>query len=382
MFVLTNVLRDFWAEAAPPADADGSTWDRIVVVVLVVFGIIDGLVSNEVGWPVIHVGLMTALPVVLLWRRSHTLRVAVIVSVCVGLLHGAMLVAGVSSTIVNAGVIGVTVYSLARWASGRHALVGLGLAAVALALAGSTGVIRTIEGAIGLPVFISLFGLVGLSLRLWSSRSTARLSEAKTLERTRIARELHDSVAHHVSAIAVQAQGAQEVLSRHPELAAEALGVIEQQASQTLAEMRLILGVLRTEDGVDRAPQPGIADIARLADGVGSGPKVAVTMSGELDRVGPSVAAGLFRLTQEAITNARRHARHASRIAVQVEGLDDHVRLTVTDNGRASSPASPGYGIVGMRERASLLGGECSAGPTPDGGWLVEALLPSGGHAA
>ncbi len=379
--MVNQLLRDFWTEGAPTLETDRSTADRLVVAILVIVGVVDGLVSREVAWPAVTIPLMAALPLVLLRRRSRPLSVAAVVSFCFVALHGAMLIAGVSSTMVNVGVICVTVYSLTRWASGRDAVIGLGLTSLATIVGGATGLMRTVEGAIALPVFVSLFGLIGLSLRLWSSRSSAMVSEAKTLERTRIARELHDSVAHHVSAIAVQAQGAQEVLSSDPDAAAGALAVIEQQASKTLVEMRLILGVLRERDGSDRAPQPGLADIERLADPAGSGPTIAVTMSGELEHVEDAVSSGLFRLSQEAVTNARRHAKGASRVLVRVEGFDDHVRLTVADDGQTAAPAGPGYGLVGMQERASLLGGECTAGPAADGGWLVEARLPSNGFA-
>ena len=121
-----------------------------------------------------------------------------------------------------------------------------------------------------------------------------------------------------------------------------------------------------------------MTDLNQLADRVGDRPRVEVHLSGDLDDLGPSVGAAVYRIAQESITNAVRHARHATRISVSVAGDDDCVRLTVRDDGHASSTgrSSPGYGLVGMTERAMLLGGSFEAGPGPDRGWTVNAVLP------
>ena len=158
----------------------------------------------------------------------------------------------------------------------------------------------------------------------------------------------------------------------------DALKVIEEEASRTLAEMRSIVGVLREHEEPELAPQRGVADLNQLADRVGDRPRVEVHLSGDLDDLGPSVGAAVYRIAQESITNAVRHARHATRISVSVAGDDDWVRLTVRDDGDASSTGrhSTGYGLVGMTERAMLLGGTLEAGPGPDRGWTVNAVLP------
>ena len=159
------------------------------------------------------------------------------------------------------------------------------------------------------------------------------------------------------------------------------LEVIEEAASRTLAEMRTMVGVLREGEEPDLAPQRGVADIERLADGTGDWPRVDVELSGDLDDLGPSVEAAIYRLAQESITNAIRHARDATRISVLVAGDDDCVRLTLFDDGDASSSgrSSPGYGLVGMTERATRLGGTLEAGRSPDKGWTVNAVLPKAG---
>ena len=142
-----------------------------------------------------------------------------------------------------------------------------------------------------------------------------------------------------------------------------------------------MVGVLRASEGADFAPSQGVADLGRLAGQAGGVPQVDVELSGELDDLSPVVGAALYRLTQESVTNARRHARSATRVAVRVVGDAEQVRLTVDDDGSVSTAGgSPsGFGLVGMRERAKVLGGTFPAGPSAGGGWRVEALLPRAG---
>ena len=139
-----------------------------------------------------------------------------------------------------------------------------------------------------------------------------------------------------------------------------------------------MVGTLREGDGADLRPQPGVRDLRRLeGNGGGGGPRVVVTI--EVDELRPSVDAACFRLAQEAVTNALRHARQASEVQVRVDGDDDHVRVTVVDDGRggaAPTPSTPGFGLVGMAERAKLLGGTFDAGPSASGGWTGDATLP------
>ena len=377
--VVANIVRDVWAEPASPDPPDTSRWDKVVVPVLMVGGLAEGLFSSEVGWPVATIAVVVPIPLALLWRRTHPLRTAVIVFGAYTVLYGAMLAAGVTSTFVNFGVIVLSVYSLVRWASGRDAIIGLGVAILGTGVVGSTGDLRQQDGAIGLPVVLILIVLIGFAIRSMRDRRAAGIREVKMSERNRIARELHDTVAHHVSAIAVQAQGAQEVLSTDPQAAADALAVIEEEASLTLAEMRKMVGVLRDGERPELVPQRGLDDIVRIGQTAGPGPRVGVELSGNLNDLSPSLEAGLFRLTQEAVTNARRHSRHATSVAVRVVGGASDVRLTVTDDGDPSVRGSSGYGLIGMTERASLLGGTFQAGPAPDGGWIIEATLPRAG---
>ena len=204
----------------------------------------------------------------------------------------------------------------------------------------------------------------------------------KLLEREQLARELHDTVAHHVSAIAIQAQAGRTLAGSQPEAAVRALEVIEEAASRTLEELRGLVDALRQGEEPELAPQRGVADIARLAGTAGDGPAVEVELSGDLDGLRPLVGAAIYRIAQESITNAMRHARHATRVDVRVVADGDLVRLTVCDDGEAgASDGASGYGLVGMTERAALLGGTLDAGPAAEG-WTVSAVLPRNGTPA
>jgi signal transduction histidine kinase len=171
------------------------------------------------------------------------------------------------------------------------------------------------------------------------------------------------------------------VAGLQPEKAAEVLAAIESEASRTLAEMRSMVRVLREDDAVAYTPQPGVVDLPALAR-TGTTPTVEVVLDGSFTDLPPPVDAALYRLAQESLTNALRHARDATRVGVDVRRDGDAVTLRVSDDGRADGPTpEPGFGLLGMAERAELLGGSFSAGPRPGGGWVVEAVLPVGASA-
>jgi signal transduction histidine kinase len=208
------------------------------------------------------------------------------------------------------------------------------------------------------------------------------LDQVKLLERERLARDLHDTVAHHVSAMAIRAQAGIATSASHPEAAVDALRVIESEASLVLDEMRAMVRVMRGNQPAGLAPKPRVADLERLTTRSHAVPAVEVKIVGDVDDLPPSVGATVYRLAQESVTNARRHARHATRIEVRVAADENSVQLRVSDDGDIGStrqPESPGYGLIGMIERADLLGGTCEAGPNPDRGWTVTAVLPRSG---
>lgn len=206
-------------------------------------------------------------------------------------------------------------------------------------------------------------------------------------ERVRIARDLHDVVAHHVSGIGVQAAGAGRVLDARPDVAREALGVIETSSRQAVQQMHQLVGLLRADDDRGtRVPQPGLADIGALA-APDDRPSITFRRVGEPFDVPPTVALSMFRIAQEAVANMRRHAsagtgevvlRFSSACdsepaTVEVEVIDDGVAPATTVEPVASSG---GFGLTGIRERAAMHGGESEIGARPQGGFRVRVRIP------
>ena len=223
--------------------------------------------------------------------------------------------------------------------------------------------------------------------RLAEERAQRSEEEAKRAvgeERARISRELHDVVAHSVSVMTVQASAVRRLLKPEQEREREALQVVEDTGRQALTEMRRLLGIMR-EEGVsaERAPQPGLATIRDLVEHVReAGLPVELTVEGEPVRLPPGVDLSAYRIVQEALTNALRHAGPA-RAWVAVRYGGDDVEIEVENDGRSDSDGEAGgHGLVGMRERVALCGGELKAGPRKGGGFSISARLPVGGGAA
>src|SRR3989440_1463914 len=192
-------------------------------------------------------------------------------------------------------------------------------------------------------------------------------------EQARIARELHDVLAHNVSVMVVQAAAANDVFETQPQRARQALRDIERTGRSALTELRRLLGRVRQ---TDFAPQPGLSGLEALVDGVrAAGLPVTLRVEGELDDLPAGLDLSAYRIVQEALTNAIKHAG-ASAAEVRVRRTADGVELEVVDDGAGPSGNGRGQGLIGMRERASLLGGEVEAGPKPDGGFRVRATLP------
>jgi signal transduction histidine kinase len=219
-----------------------------------------------------------------------------------------------------------------------------------------------------------------------AERDETRRAMADTLydhaamgERTRIARDLHDIVAHHVSAIAVQAESARLTTPGLPEQGREQLEAIGNTARDALDEMRRLLGVLREDDGAasQRAPQPGLAQLGELVDTArAAGTSVELTVSGRVVALPPGIDLCAYRILQEALTNARRHAPGAA-VEVSIRYGASSLKLRVRDHGPGASETEPdGHGLLGMRERAIMVGGTLSAGAASGDGFVVEAELP------
>jgi len=202
-------------------------------------------------------------------------------------------------------------------------------------------------------------------------------------ERTRIARELHDVVAHHMSLIAVRAETAPYRLSGLPESARAEFGSLSEVAREALADMRRLLGVLRHDQPGGLAPQPQLSDLPTLVDAARrAGVSVELSVPHALDQVPSGVGLCAYRIVQESLSNASQHAPGVA-VTVSVDHEANAVKLRVANGpGDPTAPAGnerrPGHGLIGMRERVALLGGSMSAGPAPDGGFVVSAVLPLG----
>jgi signal transduction histidine kinase len=215
-------------------------------------------------------------------------------------------------------------------------------------------------------------------------------------ERTRIARELHDVVAHHMSLIAVRAETAPYRLPALPQEALEEFGALSSEARESMAEMRRLLGVLRQDrhEPAELEPQPELADVPALVDAARrAGVTISLSVPASLGKVPGGVGVCAYRIVQESLSNATQHAPGApvtvslehSAVAVELRVANGPVpsmsRRSGADTAAGSGGRRPGHGLTGMRERVTLLGGSLSAGPTPAGGFVVSAVLPLGGPA-
>ncbi|MEM8707649.1 MAG: sensor histidine kinase [Actinomycetota bacterium] len=294
----------------------------------------------------------------------------------------------------------IGVYSVAAHVERPRSLKhGLGLIST-IVLVGVAGVITPDDDLpwFAIPAFVIMYGtawILGDNVRtrraymLELERTAAhaeaqRQAEARHAvadERTRIARELHDVVAHSMSVMVVQAGAARRVLDANPRQAADALEAIETTGRESLDEMRRILGVLRSdEDELDLAPAPNLDDFGRLVDHCEqAGLPVTVTVQGDPVDLPASLELSAYRIVQESLTNTLKHAGPArANVALNYRESDLQVRVEDDGHGAAASTdrSGAGQGLVGMRERVEAFGGTLAAGPRPGGGFAVTAVLP------
>ncbi|ATO84639.1 histidine kinase [Actinoplanes sp. SE50] len=333
--------------------------------------VLEGVFRPDLPHRMVAVALAAGLAPALLIRRSRPL-LAVTAMVTATLL-APLLTDGAPPEEYSLAYLLLLPYALFRWGSGRQIAIGLGVIVGKQALAYAFGQVD-VGDTIGGTVLAGAILALGAAVRYRTGARAREREQVRLRERERLARDLHDTVAHHVSAMAIRAQAGLATSAAHPDAAADALRLIETEAKEALAEMRTVIRALRT----DEPDAPRLADLIGLA--TGAGPRVDIEVGADLGAVAPAIGAAIYRIAQEAITNARRHARGATRITVRVAADATQVRLRVEDDGAAPGPlrsgTMAGYGVSGMRERAELLGGTCTAGPAADRGWCVEAVLP------
>jgi signal transduction histidine kinase len=290
----------------------------------------------------------------------------------------------------------IAAYSLGRYTKDRRLLVAATVSSLALAASITVGVVVYDVGwqtyLYLLVPHIAAF-VFGDSMRRNHERAAqfevraeraerdqeAIAREQLALERSRIARELHDVVAHSVSTMIIHTAGARRSLPAEPDRAIDTLGLVERTGREAMAEMRLLLGVLRSErHQAELLPQPGLADVMAL---VATVPElhVHVVSSALDDPLPPAISLNAYRVIQESLVNVQRHAGAGTHVVVTVVREPHALTLSVVDDGtgRPVAPAGgSGFGIVGMRERVSMFGGTLTAGPGEFGGWRVHAEFP------
>jgi signal transduction histidine kinase len=376
--------------ALDPLVADGLLAALLAVAV---FSESVAIESSEGGWAV-NLATSVVMCAPLAWRRIYPIQVIV------GVVLGALLQTAFGTDVPDTGfsfaAVVVASYSVGAHAPLRGAIVGLvavwaGVAAVNLAAEGSAPV----GDYIGPSVFFGLCWAMGrvIRTRVVQARELrekaqrlehereARTREAVAEERARIARELHDIVAHSVSVMVVQSGGARRLIPSDPDRAREALEQVEATGREALTEMRRMLGVLRKADeDATLTPQPSLDHldvlVGRARD---AGLPVDLRVDGSRVQLAPGVDLVAYRVVQEALTNSIKHAG-ASQALVHVHYGPRELELEISDDGRgpaASAAANgAGHGLIGMRERVSLYGGRVETGAGADGGFRVLARLP------
>ena len=344
-------------------------------------------VGTSVAGPLwLRVAFPFLLSLPLAWRRSAP-------SVCVGVVLGAVLLQALVTQNSPEGLelifcVGTAMYAAGAYAGRDRSVLALVYGALVYVVYAVTNAdIRT--GRAGEVWAGAFFGvalvavwLVGVFVRSRRAEAAATaqrvavedaVRHAVVDERARLARELHDVISHNLSVVVVQAAGARAGGAAD----AAALEKIERSGRESLVEMRRLLGVLRHDDTAPAlTPQPGIGDLAALTESLrGSGLPVDLTVDGSPDGLPPALALSVFRIVQEALTNALKHAGSA-RVEVRVAIDETAVTVDVVDDGRGGpAETTGGHGLVGMRERVAMFDGELVAGPRPCGGFAVHARL-------
>ena len=374
-------------------ERDWRVIDRVFVAGIVLLGLIELLTLDEpAGVKLGSVAVVSAMAISLLWRRTRP--VEVLASLIVLALVGELFFVGPPGSLTQVLILLTATYSVGAHADGRRGFVGLGVGVV-----GVTALAIVFDPSdIVFPVvfFVVTPWMFGRVLRntLLTARELAERAElaehareeeelrAVMVERNRVARELHDVLAHNLSVVVVQAGAARRIVERDPERAAEVAALIELTGREALAELRHLFGPLRREDGGAPTEQPGLGDLERLVARVQhAGLPVDLRIDGEPVPLPAGVDLTAYRLVQESLTNALKHAG-ADSATVRLSYEPNELAISVEDDGEGLSPErlsnlGGGHGLTGMEERVALYGGLLQAGRRRGGGFSVRARLPT-----
>ncbi|MGN6781791.1 MAG: sensor histidine kinase [Marmoricola sp.] len=360
----------------------------VLCVVLVEIAVWSGTIRGSQAANSVLLGVVAATVAV---RTTAPLRAAGIASAVLAVqvgLYGATETAGLTIAVLALS------YSVAAHTEGRRLVTGLaGVTAAGLFHEARDPDIHTFVDALFVPIVIAVAAALGFAAA--QVRARAELAErnsrmaaaaqgtaallAAGQERERIARELHDVLAHSMSVMVVQAEAAEELLDRSPGRARGPVQAVQRTGREALTELRTLLGAMREDETPDLAPQPGIGQLSDLVEAaVEAGQQVHLTIEGRLPTVPPVIGTTIYRIVQEGLTNARKHAPGAA-CRIDIHAADERVRIDIDNDPGRGAPydaAGAGHGLVGMRERVELSGGTLVAGPRPDGGFAVRAELP------
>ncbi len=383
--------------------------DLVVATVVGVLAVVDVASTSAEGLrgdraaDLLAYALVIAGSVSLVWRRRTPITVlAVVTAVLIAFWlrgYGALL-----------SVLGLpALFAVAAHAENRRrAWWAIGVACGSLMLVASVSVLDRPGGFAYLQAFSVVAFLIGAiaagvlirnrerifvdTERRAAAAEADRLAEAQRAvvrERSRIAREMHDVVAHGMSVVAVQAAAGREIVHTNPDKAAEVFARIEAVGRESLTELRRMLGVLRDggDDDASLSPQPGVADIAAcVAQSSATGVATELVIDGRQQPLAPGIELAAFRIVQEALTNVRKHAGGSASATVRISYEPDALVVEVTDDGRGAatslSGVGSGNGLIGMRERVEIYGGQFTSGPRRGGGYAVRAVLPIVGSDA
>jgi len=387
--------------------------DAAIALGVALLGLSSGLGLGRAGHvPPAATVVLTAMGLVLYPRRRFPGAVIAVMAALVAAL-------AVMRTSLEGAFIAVLVASYSAAVYGSRRLTRILLVAAVAAILGigildAFGADTWLRARYPIPTILAAAGawLVGLVVRkqldaraehiaalaeraeLLAAKQEESERRATLAERLRIARELHDIVAHHLSVVVIQAQGAQRIADKDPARATAAMADVERTGRTALEEMRRLLGLLRTGEPAAAMPDGayvpplGLADVDDLAERLRrAGLDITVVRRGEAPEVPEDVGLTVYRIVQEALTNVLKHAGPAAvtvELALTHEQGADQLGVTVTDDGRGASaaleaPPGAGRGTAGMRERVAVLGGRLSVGPQPGGGFRVHATIPLGG---
>jgi signal transduction histidine kinase len=366
------------------------------LAVMALLGLLDFSANLAGAGGFIVAQVLTAMATAAVWLPRHRQgstalpKVAVALAVVSLLLTFAMAVGGQTHGSFGAaealGLLGILFVTSRRGDAG-WAVIGIGTTVIALGLLPLRGGIDTAYVIIGLMLALAATASIGAGvyLRTIASARQRAIDAVRNEQRTEFARDLHDFIAHHVTGIVVQAQGARFIAEQDPQRVLLALEQIERAGAETMASMRRMVGVLRdprAKPDAPLAPVAGVGELGVLLDQfTGAGGAIArLHVDGSMDALPVEVSTSAYRVVMEALTNIRQHAPGARVADVWVRRTKDWLLVRVANDGtpqRTAGPRErPGYGLVGLTERVRAVGGRITAGPGIDGGWVVDAALP------